>query len=398
MNLFRPVPNDPRDWFSDEEVEKAKAYQRPLTYLRLGKGAVALAALLAILVTEAAPSLADALVGDTWPLRLLVTLGLLLVVFTVLDLPFGIYETFVHDRRWGFSTETPGGFALDEVKGLAVGVVLYGGLLLALWAVIRTTTLWWLAGWAVFFAFSVVLAFLGPVILMPIFNKFEPLSDEEMAEDLVGIARRGGVDVSGVQVMDASKRTRKDNAFFAGLGRTRRIVLFDNLLETPKRAIECVVAHEVGHWRRGHIRRQIALGAVLTLGVFVVLRAVVGWEAALDLAGVTGIEDPASLPLVALVFVGMSQLIGRIQKWFSRAYERQADVEALELTRDPAAFMEMMRSLTTKNLMDVAPSRWAYLNANHPPPAERMALAVSWSGNDGEARSADAATERPVDR
>lgn len=387
-NLFRPVPNDPRDWFTDEEVAKAKAYQRPLTYLRVGKGGVALLALLAILVTEAAPRLADALAGDPWPLRLLVSLGLLLAVFTALDLPFSIYETFVHDRRWGFSTQTPGGFVLDEVKGLLLGFVLYGGLLLALWAVIRATSLWWLAGWAVFFAFSVVLAFLAPVVLMPIFNRFEPLSDEELAAELVGVARDGGVEVSGVQVMDASKRTRKDNAFFAGLGRTRRIVLFDNLLETPRRAIRCVVAHEVGHWRRQHIRRGIALGAALTLAVFVVLQAVSGWDAALDLAGVATIRDPAALPLVALVFVGMNQAIGRIQKWFSRAYERQADVEALELTGDREGFMEMMRSLTTKNLADIAPSRWAYLNASHPPPAERMALAAAWSGGEREPRTA----------
>src|SRR5207249_3078487 len=123
--------------------------------------------------------------------------------------------------------------------------VLFGVLMLAVWALIRTTSLWWIYGWLVFLLFTVVIAFLAPVVILPLFNKFTPLDNEGLVDRLRALARQAGLNISEVQVMDASKRTRKDNAFFVGLGRSRRVVLFDNILVQPDSSIETVVAHEL---------------------------------------------------------------------------------------------------------------------------------------------------------
>lgn len=380
INVYRRIEADPADWFDADEVAKAKRYQRPITIVRVVNGLLSLSFLLAVIWTGAAATVADRAEADVWYTRLFVIMVFLVGADSIIDLPFDIWMTFGHERKWGFSTQTPGGFVGDLVKGLLVSFVISGGLLFALWALIRATELWWVAGWAVFFVFSVVLAFLAPVVIMPLFNKFTPLDNETLADKLRALARKAGLAISEVQVMDASKRTRKDNAFFTGLGKTRRVVLFDNLLEQPDTAVESVVAHELGHWRRRHLSRQLVVGTVTSFLVFYVVYVVSTWDAALSWAGVDSVTDPAALPLVVLALVGTQLVIRYLSAWHSRALERQADVEALELTADPAGFSEMMRGLVTRNLAELAPSRLAYLRAGHPPPAERLELAKRWRG------------------
>jgi STE24 endopeptidase len=189
--------------------------------------------------------------------------------------------------------------------------------------------------------------------------------------------------VSGVQVMDASKRTRKDNAFFAGMGTSRRIVVFDNLLAYPQPSIVSVVAHELGHWRRRHVARSMALATVTSFAIFLALRYVASWDAALRWAGVDGVRDPASLPLVLLVFAVGTAATTVLAAWLSRAHERQADLDALEITQDYDAFIEAERELSTRNLIDLAPNWWSYVRASHPPPAERMRFAQLWRAGAG---------------
>jgi len=186
-----------------------------------------------------------------------------------------------------------------------------------------------------------------------------------------------------VQVMDASKRTRKDNAFFAGLGKTRRVVLFDNLLTQSDESIAAVVAHELGHWRRRHIARLMIVGTASSFVLFYVLRLVTTSPTLLRWAGVASIKDPAALPLFLLVLIGGQLVLRYAQAWHARALEREADLEALELTGDAEAFTTMMRGLSTKNLSELAPSALTYLRLDHAPPAERLEMAKAWSAGAG---------------
>lgn len=384
INTWRRFPSDPSDWFSAEEIAKAKQYVRPLGRLSFAERAVALAADLVLVSTHAAPRLLDALEIRRWPLRLLVTVLLLQLVGTLAVAGFSAYRELVYDKRWGFSTQTVGGFGMDAMKNTVLGVVLFSLLLLPLWAIIRATSLWWIYGWLLMGVFVVGLGLLAPVLIMPLFNKFSPLEDDDLREDLLGVARSVDADVNEIEVSDASRRTRKDNAFVTGLGKTRKLVVYDNLLTRPREQVRSVAAHEIGHWKLGHIRRVIPLVAGLLLANFALLKLVLEWDTALDWAGVGSVRDPAILPLFMVVFTAASALTGLVSAWVTRAGEREADLFALETTRDPTASAEMLRALHTDNLSDLAPSRWKMLTATHPPVAERLALNAAWAEAEAE--------------
>ncbi|HLF69807.1 MAG TPA: hypothetical protein VI541_02495, partial [Actinomycetota bacterium] len=212
-SLRKPIKANPRDHFSAEELEKSKSYQRPLQYVGLAGSIISTAVGLTLVGTKIFPTWAEkSSLG--WPLQLVAVIAAIILVTQVISLPLGIWAEFGHERKWGFSTQTPGRYAGDQLKGLLLGVVLLSILFIPVWMLIRSTELWWVFGGLIFMAFSVFVAFILPVVIMPIFNKFTPLEDESLRTRLADLATKAGVSISDYQVMDASKRTRKDNAFF----------------------------------------------------------------------------------------------------------------------------------------------------------------------------------------
>jgi len=379
VDLKKAIKTDPRRFFSDEEVAKSKSYQRPLQYARLAGSAVSLAFLLAFITFGVAGKAIDAVGANSWPLQLLVVMFTFVLASEIVSMPISIWAEFGHEKKWGFSTQTPGTFVGDQLKGLLIGGVILSILFIPLWALIRSTELWWLLGAGVFMLFSVVLAFLFPIVILPMFNKFTPLDREELKAKLASLATAGGVSISDYLVMDASKRTKKDNAFFAGLGKTRRVVVYDNLLQMPEENVEVVVAHEIGHWRRGHIKKQMVIGIfssiLLFLGVHLLTRP---GSALLDWAGVSTLRDPQAFPLVLLIFGAITLVTRYFSAWVSRWFEREADLDALELTGNPAAYTSLWKNMSSRNLPDLDPSAWERMKASHPPIAERMAFADEW--------------------
>lgn len=377
------VPNDPAEWFSAEELERARAYQRPLTKLRLLRTGLNLAILLAFIGLEVGPAIVDSV--DGWVLQLVAILLALELAVLPVNVVLDVWVDLRHDRRWELSTQTGKGLAVDTVKSFVLGMVVNVALLVPLYALVRSTDLWWLWGWLVVMAFSVLLGFLFPVVIAPIFNRFEPLEDEDLGGRIQRVARLAGVTISGAFVADESKRSRRDNAYVAGLGPSRRVVLYDTILEHPPEVVEQVVAHEVGHWRLKHLSRQIPLMAVLSFVVFVLLGLVAGWDGLWSWAGVEAVGDvpavgnPAGLPLLVLLVQSGFALVGVVTAYVSRAFERQADLQALELLEDPATLVEMQRRLHVKNLSDLDPGAVKQLRATHPPAAERMTLARRWA-------------------
>ncbi len=384
-SLWRRVPNRPDDWFSTDELDRARRYQRPVNHARVLRLVVSTTLLLVIVFADVAPRLIDELGVDGWVLQLVVVLVFLELVSTVVGAPFDAWLELRHDREWELSTQTGRGFASDLVKGLLLGLVVNAALLIPLMAVIRATPTWWVWGWLVMVVFTIGLGFLYPVVIAPIFNTFTPLDDEELNGRVDRIADVAGVNISGTFVADESKRSRRDNAYVAGLGATRRVVLFDTLLEHPPEVVEQVVAHEIGHWRLKHLRRQIPVIALLLLAVFVGLKVFSGWDWIFEQAGVVPDGDipavgmPAALPLVLLAIQVAFGVLGLLTAWISRAFERQADVEALDLLRQPQTMLDMQRRLHTKNLADLEPGLVKRLQASHPPAAERMALTSAWA-------------------
>jgi STE24 endopeptidase len=381
-STWRPTSADPREFFDDEELERARRYQRPLRRASLAHSLISLAAIVAILLTELGPRLVDTF-DLAWPLQLFVVLVAVQAVFLVIDVPFEAWIDLRHDRRWGLSTQSGRTFVTDQVKGLVLTTVLATAALVPLYALIRTTEWWWLVGWLFFSALGVALGFLFPVVIAPIFNRFEPLDDQVLVERLREVARRSGVSIAGVLVADESRRSRRDNAYVSGLGATRRVVLYDTILEHPPELVEQVVAHELGHWRRHHIRQQIPVFVLTTLVAFVLLRLVAGWDGLSEWLGIDGLGDPASLPVLALGAQAAGLFTGLVTSWFARAHEREADLDALEVLRRPGDAEEMLRRLHVKNLADLDPGRLKRLRASHPPAAERMAFARRWAAANG---------------
>jgi STE24 endopeptidase len=379
LSPWRRLRTDPHDWFSAEEIAKAKSYVTPLRRVTTAGKVAATLADIALVGFHVAPNLLDALDITNWVGRLVVTVAMVTVVGTVVSVPFDAWRELSYDKRWEFSTQTSRGFAADQVKGVLLGIVLFSVLFTPLWAVIRATDLWWLYGWLVMAGISLLIGVLAPVVIMPIFNKFTPLDDADLRSELLALARQAEADVSEVLVSDASRRSRKDNAFVTGFGRTRRLVLFDTILARPREQLRSVAAHEIGHWKLHHLRRVVPLQLVSLFVAFLLLRVVLTWDTALDFAGVDSAADPAALPLLLLAFAASGAVTNLVVTWLSRANEREADLFALRITGDSEAFVEMIRALATDNLADLAPSAWRRATQTHPPSAERMAMARAWS-------------------
>ncbi len=376
MNLWRPVPADPHDWFSAEEIERARRYNRGRQRIAAANAAAALVSVIAVIASRVIVRIEDAGLTN-WPVVAALAVLITMLALAAATLPMDV-ASYRHERRWGFTDQPVADWVREHVKGSVVGLILAVVLLLPFWAVVRVTDAWWFYGWAVFFSFAVLLAAITPSVLMPIFNTFTPVDDPAMHERIKRLSREAGVPVANVFTMDASRQTRKDNAFFAGFGRGRRVVVYDNLLKQSPRDVDVVIAHEIAHLRRRHLSRGIALSALVSLAIF----ALLGWASrsrtVLDLLGVRRFDDPASLPFVLLVLTLASAVTNVVTSWQARAFERQADVDSLEFTRDAKTFMDAHRGLALRNLGELDPSWWHRVQSTHPPAAERLALGTRW--------------------
>lgn len=353
--------------FSREEVERARRYNRPL-YAAFGVEAlIGFGLLAAVAFTGLGDALYRPLESWPWWARTLAFTALAVAVPALARLPLAFWRGHLRERRYGFSTQGARGWLGDRAKGLGVSLALTCAALLGLVALARALPGWWPLAAAPGAALLVlVLGFAAPVVLEPLFDRFAPLPDGDLAAELRALAERAGVPVRDVLVAEASRRTRKENAYVSGLGRTRRVVLFDTLLRgSERRAVRLVVAHELGHRRGGHVVKSTLLAMAAAAAAVLVV-----WTS------VPHPGDPRNAPLVLLV-AGLLQLAALpLASAVSRRWERAADRFALELTHDPEAFEAALRRLASSNLADLDPPRALYLVLfTHPTPPERIALA-----------------------
>ncbi len=318
---------------------------------------------------------------DHWIAR--AVLGGLAVVFlaSLVTLPLSAWRQAVL-RRYGLSTQGWGGWSVDVLKGAAVTAVL-GALALLGWATVtRYAPRWWWAwGAAAAAALVVLLSFVFPVLVEPVFNTFTPMPDGPLRSELIAMADRDGVPVRDVLVADASRRTRAVNAYVSGFGATRRIVVYDTLLEqAPPGEVQAVVAHELGHAKYRDVLTGTALGALGAAGAVIVVYLLGSWGGLLRRAGVESIAEPRALALLLAVAALGGALTGPAQALVSRRVEARADAHALALTGDPATVEAMFARLTTLNLADPDPNPVEYaLFASHPSAVQRMAAARAYA-------------------
>ena len=372
LDALRELPAD--------AVRRGRAFHADLRPVSYGSMLVGLLATLALGLTPLGARVV-ALFGGHWAVRAVVG-GLAVVLLgSLVTLPFAAWRHVVV-HRYGLSTQGWGGWAVDVLKGYAVSVVLGGLALLGFYALARYVPRWWWAwGAAGAAGLVVLLSFVLPVLVEPIFNKFTPMPEGPLRTELIALADRDGVPVRDVLVADASRRTRSVNAYVSGLGPTRRIVVYDTLLEqTDPAEVRSVVAHELGHAKDRDVLTGTALGALGAAAAVVAVYLLGSWTGLLRLAGVDSIAEPRSLALLLAVAAVVGLAAGPAQNLLSRKVEARADAHALALTGDPVTFAAMQERLSTVNLSDPDPNRLEYLLfASHPSTVERMAAARAYA-------------------
>ena len=294
---------------------------------------------------------------------------------TVLNIPFNLYQTFSIERRFGFNNMSFVLWLVDLIKSLLVSSVLISILLFGAFGLVKFTALWWwFLVWALFFFFTLFVIYISPYILDPLFNKFTPIKDEKLAKDIIALLKKAGIEVSGVYSMDASKRTKHSNAYFTGLGRVKRIVIFDTLFERlSKKELLAVLAHEAGHCRKRHIIKNLVLFEALSLiGAYIAFLLL---ESDI-LVTVFNLQiDTFFAKLIVLSFIG-GIILWAMPLFFnaiSRHFERQADDFALKLTGSGKPLADALVKLSVDNLANLYPQKlYAYFNYSHPPVLERI--------------------------
>lgn len=380
LNLRALDPNLPPEFagaYDPERYRKSQEYARANTRLVLVRDTLGTALLLAFILWPGFPLAEAAARAPGWgevPTGL-AFLALLLLASEALGLPFAVYDTFVLEERFGFNRTTPATFLLDKLKALLLALALGGPLLAAVLWFFHAAGPWaWLWAWLAVAAAAAALTVLAPSLILPLFNRFTPLPEGPLRTAIADLADRAGFALAGVLVMDGSRRSAKANAFFTGLGRRKRIALYDTLVAAhPQDELLAVLAHEIGHFKHGHIRARLLLSfARLGLAFFLLSLALrlPGLHAAFGMDRVT---VHAGLVFFALLYTPLSLLLSLAGNALSRAHERQADAYAARLTGDPAALARALAALSAHNLTNLTPHPLhAALHHAHPPALERV--------------------------
>lgn len=330
-----------------------------------------------------------------WVLQVLVGVIALTLASRLASLPLSAMAE-VELRRFGLSTQTWASWTVDVAKGWVLGAAVTSLALLTLVAVARRWPRWWWPPAAAAAALGAVAgSFVYPLVAEPLFNRFVAMSPSPLRTELLQLAERDDVPVQEILVADASRRTTAANAYVSGLGVTRRVVVYDTLVDqaTPDE-VALVVAHELGHAAERDVLISTALGALAGAGGVCLLAALLRWRPLLRQAGVDGPADPRSVALVLALSVLGAQLAAPAVNLVSRRIEVRADLHALELTRDPATFASMQRHLALTNLADLDPATWRVIRfSSHPSAPSRIALARAWAQQQGIEPPGDLAAE-----
>ena len=371
------MPDELSDIYEPDEYRRSQEYTRTKTRFGFVTAAFDLALLLAFWFAGGFDAL-DRVAASVWDHPVgtgLLYIGVLALGYTLVTLPFGVYATFGIEDRFGFNKTTAGTFALDRLKGLGLLVVLGGPLLAIVLAFFEYAgALAWVYGWAAVTAFSLVMAFVAPTWIMPLFNKFTPLEDGELRDSILEYARSVDFTISNILVMDGSKRSSKANAFFTGFGRNKRIALFDTLIEKHTTAeLTAVVAHEIGHYKRRHVPQGIILGIATTGLVFFLLSLVLEAGGLYDAFFMERQSTYAGLVFFGLLYSPVQLVLSTARKMLSRRHEYEADRWSVDTTGEPEALADGLKRLSADSLANLQPHPLhSLLNDTHPPLLQRV--------------------------
>lgn len=290
-------------------------------------------------------------------------------------LPFDLYHTFVLEKKYGFSTITWRLWLSDIAKSTMISGIFMAIIISAVMGfVILLPRSWWFWGWAFFTLFQIMLLWLYPVLIAPLFNRFEPVLDEALTEKITALLVRAGLQAQGIYQVDEGKRSRHTNAYFTGIGRTKRIVLFDTLLSSHTHdEIVSILAHEIGHWKKKHILKQLAFMIIASLLLFYIMYLVISWPPLFDAFRIHPSPVYAGFFLMSLYLTVIGFYLSPLGAAVTRHFEREADRMAVRLTDTAQPMINALKRLAKDNLSNLHPHPWyVRFYYSHPPLVERM--------------------------
>jgi len=380
LNQRQPIPEIPsilQDKYPEEMLLKSKTYQKDKNLLSFYSGIFHIILIGLFLYTDIFDSLIHMVSQTNSPVwQGLFFFWILFLVEAVITIPFSLWSTFRVENKYGFNRMTGGLFIADFFKetilGLIISGLLLGGLLFLASSGMRY---WFVIAWGLWFFFSVLLSILYPIVIAPLFNKFIPLEDEELLEKIKTIMNKSGITLTNIYRMDATKRSTHGNAYFTGLGKSKRIVLFDSLLEKHDHNEICaILAHEAGHWKKKHILKRLVSMTFISLALLFLLDKFL----TLDLESI-GLQIAGNPVWIKLWFLSMIMgpigfLLSPIGAYFSRKHEYEADQFSVDLMGESDSMVRALSRLSKDNLTQLNPHslvwKWTY---SHPPILKRLA-------------------------
>jgi STE24 endopeptidase len=336
------------------------------------------ALLLGLILSGVLPAVAHLL--DDWQLHPVMA-GLLFfvpsaILTTAVELPCNYYHTFVIEEKYGFNHSTAKIWVADQIKALLItGVLVAAALSLVLWIITAFPNSWWWWGFVAISLLQLLLVVLYPILIAPLFNTFEPLRDAQLAEQVARLLQAAGIKVSAILQMDAGKRSRHTNAYFTGLGKSKRIVLYDTLLQShPHAEVLAVLAHEAGHYRGRHILKQLLVFSGFSLAGFFLTYLLLDWPPIYSTFGFTGTPPYVGLFLLSVFWQKAGFFVKPLYMALSRRFEWEADQFAARLLRTSEPMIASFKRLAADNLANLTPHPfYVWFHYSHPTLVERVA-------------------------
>jgi STE24 endopeptidase len=375
------VPQPLTGLMDEEKLAKARAYLRANTRVDLIQSTLSLAILLSFwslggfaALDGFARSFTESAVGVG-----LIFLSLFMIGQSLISLPFSAYNTFVIEQKFGFNRSTPATFLMDQLKGLLLGGIIGLPLAAAVLWIFGNIPNAWLWAWISVTSFQLILTYLAPSLIMPLFNKFTPMPDGELKQCIEALGVKCGFPLTGVFMMDGSKRSTKANAFFTGLGKQKKIALFDTLVEkSTQPELLGVLAHEIGHFRCGHIKQRLAVGILQTAVIFFLLGLATDPQGhfsrlLFDAFGVPQISAHVGFIIFSILLEPVMKILAIFANAWSRKHEFEADAYAAKVTGDGAPLAQALKKMTADHLSHPSPAPLrVWLDYSHPPLIQRL--------------------------
>ena len=375
--LTTSLPGEFKGYYDATRYQLSQDYLRANTWLAIIKSVVFTTLIVAFirmggfaLVDQVARHFQAGAIGTG-----LIFAAILMVLLFCLQLPFAVYETFVIEERYGFNRMTASTFVLDLLKNVAlVGVLGTVALALVLWFFEKTGAWAWVYAWLGLFGFQLLLVFIAPVAIMPLFNKFTPLPEGELRQAIATYAQAQNFKLQGIYTMDGSRRSTKANAMFTGFGRFRRIALYDTLIKkhtVPE--LVSVLAHEVGHYQRRHIFKLLLISLASSGLMFFILSWMIRTPVFFQAFGVAQPSVYAGIVFFGLLYAPIDMTISVYSKWMSRQFEYEADAFAVATGNQPESMITALKKLSVDNLANLTPHPLkVFLDYSHPPVLQRI--------------------------